>query len=180
MRFSILNIILIQYYHLLYGADCKTCVRSCHKCQIVNANAYGLLQQLPISTTPREIVSADHIIRLLQTKAENTNMFVQIDQVTRYAIATPSASLAAYTVTDALCNNIILRYGSPSMYITNRTAFTARHTQRGLQKYGITQSMTPPHSPQANSIVERANGIIVSTLKKNHRQKFREMGLITA
>ncbi|GFX64537.1 uncharacterized protein TNCV_2811621 [Trichonephila clavipes] len=26
--------------------------------------------------------------------------------------------------------------------------------------------MTPPYSPQANSIVERANGIIVSTLKK--------------
>ncbi|GFT68739.1 uncharacterized protein NPIL_142481 [Nephila pilipes] len=53
------------------------------------------------------------------------------------------------------------------MYISDRgTAFTARHTQRVLQKYGITQSLTPPYSPQANSIVERANGIIVFTLKK--------------
>ncbi|GFT68736.1 hypothetical protein NPIL_142471 [Nephila pilipes] len=85
--------------------DCKTYVRSCHKCQIVNrrtANAYGLLQQLPIPTTPWEIVSSDHMIYLPQTKAGNINMFVQIDHATCYVIATPSASLAAYTVTDAL------------------------------------------------------------------------------
>ncbi|GFS87197.1 transposon Ty3-G Gag-Pol polyprotein [Nephila pilipes] len=150
--------------------DCKAYVRSCHKCQIVNrrtANAYGLLQQLPIPSTPWEIVSADHIVCLPQTRNGNTNMLVQIDHATRYVIATPSASLAAHTVTDALYHNIILRYGPPSMYLSDRgTAFTARHTRRFLQKYGITQSTTPPYSPQANSIVERANGIIVSTLKK--------------
>ncbi|GFQ99879.1 uncharacterized protein TNCT_218511 [Trichonephila clavata] len=54
-------------------------------------------------------------------------MLVQIDHATRYVIATPSASLAAHTVTDALYNNIILT---------------------------------------ATSIIERANGIIVATLKK--------------
>ncbi|GFW91268.1 transposon Ty3-G Gag-Pol polyprotein [Trichonephila clavipes] len=47
-----------------------------------------------------------------------------------------------------------------------RTAFTTRHTQRFLKKHGITQSTTPPYSPQANSIVERTNDIIVATLKK--------------
>ncbi|GFS90105.1 uncharacterized protein TNCV_507811 [Trichonephila clavipes] len=53
------------------------------------------------------------------------------------------------------------------MYLSDRgTAFTARHTQRFLQKYGIRQSTTPPYSPQANRIVERVNGIIVVTLKK--------------
>ncbi|GFU08509.1 transposon Ty3-G Gag-Pol polyprotein [Trichonephila clavipes] len=53
------------------------------------------------------------------------------------------------------------------MYLSDRgTAFTARYTQRFLQKYGITQSTTPPYSPQTNSIVKRANGIIVATLKK--------------
>ncbi|GFQ86889.1 integrase catalytic domain-containing protein [Trichonephila clavata] len=119
--------------------DCKTYVRSCHKCQIVNrrtANAYGLLQQLPIPTTPWEIVSSDHVICLPLTKAGNTNMFIQINHATRYVIATPSASLAASTVTDALYHNIILRYGLPSMYISDRgSAFTARHTQRFFQKY---------------------------------------------
>ncbi|GFX82098.1 hypothetical protein TNCV_398281 [Trichonephila clavipes] len=146
--------------------DCKIYVRSCHKCQVVNhrtANPYGLLQQLLIPTTPWEIVSADHVIYLPQTRAGNTNMLVHIDHATRYVVATPSASLGAHLVTDALYHNIILRYGPPSMYISDRgTAFTARHTQHFLQKYGITQSMTPPYSPQANSIVERANGIIVS------------------
>ncbi|GFW77450.1 hypothetical protein TNCV_2498431 [Trichonephila clavipes] len=147
--------------------DCKNYVRSWHKCQVVNrrtANAYGLLQQLPIPTTPWEIVSADHMICLPQTRAGNTNMLVHIDHATRYVVTTSSASLGAHSVTDALYHNIILRYGPPSIYISDRgTAFTARHTQHFLQKYGITQSMTPPYSPQANSIVERANGIIVST-----------------
>ncbi|GFV28649.1 hypothetical protein TNCV_3985991 [Trichonephila clavipes] len=150
--------------------DCKNYVRSCHKCQVVNrlaANAYGLLQQLPILTTPWEIVSVDHVICLPQTRAGNTNMLVHIDHATCYVVATRSAFLGAHSVTDALYHNIVLRYGPPSMYISDRgTAFTARHTQHFLQKYGITQSMTPPYSPQANSIVERANGIIVSTLKK--------------
>ncbi|GFX40228.1 retrovirus-related Pol polyprotein from transposon 412 [Trichonephila clavipes] len=150
--------------------DYKNYVRSCHKCQVVNrctANAYGLLQQLPISTIPWEIVFADHVICLPQTGAGNTNMLVHIDHATRYVVATPSASLGAHSVTDALYHNIILRYGPPSMYISDRgTAFTARHTQHFLQKYRITQLMTPPYSPQAHNIVERANGIIVSTLKK--------------
>ncbi|GFY34954.1 hypothetical protein TNCV_155271 [Trichonephila clavipes] len=97
--------------------DCKNYVRSCHKCQVVNrctANAYGLLQQLLISTTPWEIVSADHVICLPQTRAGNTNMLVHIDHATRYVVATPSASLGALSVTDALYHNIILRYGPPN------------------------------------------------------------------
>ncbi|GFQ89654.1 uncharacterized protein TNCT_508081 [Trichonephila clavata] len=65
------------------------------------------------------------------------------------------------------------------MYISDRgTAFTARHTQRFLQKYGITQSMTPPYSPQANSIVECASGIIVSTLKKMVDKNPEKWGLL--
>ncbi|GFS61182.1 hypothetical protein TNCV_3104491 [Trichonephila clavipes] len=71
--------------------DCKIHVRSCHKCQVVNrrtANAYGLLQQLPIPTTPWEIVSADHVICLPQTRAGNTNMLVHIDHATLYVVAT--------------------------------------------------------------------------------------------
>ncbi|GFR26814.1 hypothetical protein TNCT_332261 [Trichonephila clavata] len=111
-----------RYWWPKMGKDCKTCVRSCHKCQIVNrrtANAYGLLQQLPIPTTSWEIVSSDHVICLPLTKAGNTNMFAQIDHANRYVIATPSASLAASTVTDALYHNIILRYGPPSMYISD-------------------------------------------------------------
>ncbi|GFX64492.1 hypothetical protein TNCV_2500141 [Trichonephila clavipes] len=66
--------------------DCKNYVRNSHKCQVVNrrtANAYGLLQQLPIPTTPWEIVSADHGICLPQTRAGNTNMLVHIDHATR-------------------------------------------------------------------------------------------------
>ncbi|GFX53019.1 hypothetical protein TNCV_3228871 [Trichonephila clavipes] len=112
--------------------DCKKYVRSCHKCQVVNrrtANAYGLLQQLPIPTTPWEIVSTVHLICLPQTRAGNTNMLVHIDNATRYVVAT-SASLGAHSVTDALYHNIILRYGPPSMYISDRgTAFTTHHTQ---------------------------------------------------
>ncbi|GFR10146.1 retrovirus-related Pol polyprotein from transposon opus [Trichonephila clavata] len=105
-----------RYWWPKMRKDCKTYARSCHKCQIVNhrtANAYGLLQQLPIPTTPWEIVSSGHVICLPLTKAGNTNMFVQIDHATRYVIATPSASLAASTVTDALYHNNIFQYGPP-------------------------------------------------------------------
>ncbi|GFV04363.1 uncharacterized protein TNCV_919841 [Trichonephila clavipes] len=62
-------------------------------------------------------------------------MLVQIDHATRYVVATPSASLAAHSVSDALHNNIILRYGPPNMYLSDREAsFIARHNQRFLQK----------------------------------------------
>ncbi|GFX86226.1 uncharacterized protein TNCV_2561081 [Trichonephila clavipes] len=70
--------------------------------------------KLPIPTTPWEIVSADPVICLPQTRAGNTNMLVHIDHATRYVVATPSASLGAHLVTDALYHNIILRYGPPN------------------------------------------------------------------
>ncbi|GFW93143.1 transposon Tf2-9 polyprotein [Trichonephila clavipes] len=134
----------LRYWWPNMRKDCKAYVRSCHKCQIVSrrtANAYGFLQQLPITSTPWEIVSADHIICLPLTRNGNTDMLVQID----YA----------------------KRMGHPNMYFSDRgTVFTARHTQRFLEKYGITQSTTPSYSRQANSIIERANGIIVATLIK--------------
>ncbi|GFW65826.1 hypothetical protein TNCV_586521 [Trichonephila clavipes] len=102
-----------RYWWQNMRKDCKNYVRSCHKCQVVNsrtANAYGLLQQLLIPTPPWEIVSADHVICLPQTRAGNTNMLVHIDHATHYVVATPSASLGAHSVTDALYHNIILRY----------------------------------------------------------------------
>ncbi|PRD31694.1 UNVERIFIED_CONTAM: Tf2-9 [Trichonephila clavipes] len=53
----------LRYWLRNRRKNCKAYVRSCHQCQIVNrrtSNAYGLLQQLPIPSTPWEIVSADH------------------------------------------------------------------------------------------------------------------------
>ncbi|GFT37606.1 hypothetical protein TNCV_66881 [Trichonephila clavipes] len=40
-------------------------------------------------------------------------MLVHIDHATRYVASTPSASLGAHSVTDALYHNIILKYGPP-------------------------------------------------------------------
>ncbi|GFS72706.1 hypothetical protein NPIL_321131 [Nephila pilipes] len=98
-----------------------------------------------------------------------TSLLVQIDHTPRYVITRPSAFLAAHTVIGALYLNIILRYGLPRFHLSyGGTAFTMSHAQRFWQKSGITQSMIPPYSPQANtrSIFERGNGIIASTLKK--------------
>ncbi|GFV13326.1 hypothetical protein TNCV_3656461 [Trichonephila clavipes] len=72
-----------------------------------------MLQQLPIPTTPGEIVSAGHVICLPQIRAGNTNMLVHIDHATRYVVARPSASLGAHSVTDSLYHSIIFRYGPP-------------------------------------------------------------------
>ncbi|GFV76700.1 hypothetical protein TNCV_4729201 [Trichonephila clavipes] len=53
-------------------------------------------------------------------------------------------------------------YGPLNMHLSDKgTAFTARHTQQFLQKYGITQSTTTTHSPQANSIVKQANDTVL-------------------
>ncbi|GFY38090.1 hypothetical protein TNIN_321591 [Trichonephila inaurata madagascariensis] len=63
--------------------------------------------------------------------------------------------------------NTILRYAPPSVPLSERgTEFTARHTQRLVQKYEIPRSKTPPYPPQANTIVERVYDLIVPTLKK--------------
>ncbi|GFR13680.1 hypothetical protein TNCT_22561 [Trichonephila clavata] len=75
----------LRYWWPNMRMDCKAYVRSYHKYQIVNRrtfNAYGLLQQLPIPSTPWEIVSADHIVCLPQTRNGNINMHVQLDHAT--------------------------------------------------------------------------------------------------
>ncbi|GFT03352.1 hypothetical protein NPIL_534481 [Nephila pilipes] len=81
-------------------------------------------------------------------------MLVQIDNATRYVIATLSASFAAYTATDALYHNIILQYRPRVINLSDRrTEFTTHHTQWNLQEYGITQSMAPPYLPLDTPII---------------------------
>ncbi|KAF8789109.1 hypothetical protein HNY73_007079 [Argiope bruennichi] len=95
------------------------------------------------STTPWEIVSADHIICLPETKKW------------KYTIC-----LSKLTTPHAI-------YGPPiCIYQMEEQAFTARHTQRFLQNM---ESHNQRHHLIHHKLIvslKRANGIIVSSLKK--------------
>ncbi|KAF8783081.1 Retrovirus-related Pol polyprotein like [Argiope bruennichi] len=116
-----------------------------------HSNELECTAQISDSIHTLGIVSADHIICLPETRNGKTNMLVQIDHATRYVIATPSASLAAHTVTDALYHNIILRYGPPKYYLSDGGEKHLPHVTlsgffKNMESYN---QRTPPYSPQA-------------------------------
>ena len=82
-------------------------------------------------------------------------------------IALPVARATADVTAKFLLQKIIYQFGCPQTFLTdNGTNFTSKIIPILNHKMGIGTSLTTPYHPEANGIVERANGTIVRILKK--------------
>lgn len=90
-----------------------------------------------------------------------------IDHLTGWCEAIPIASKKAETVQEAFMDNIVARYGLPSVLISdNGGEFTSSNFEQWLREFGVTHRLTSPYHPQSNGMTERFNGTIQRLLLK--------------
>lgn len=158
-----------RYWWSTMRQDTRLYIKGCETCQQINRRttlAYGMMGERPLPTTPFEIVSSDHL-SLPVTKAGNCYILAHICHATRYLLAKPTCTTATDDIIHTIENDLIYHYGPPLTYISdNATPFSSQKLNTFLSKYGITHSFTPPYTPQANGLIERANATMLAVLSK--------------
>lgn len=87
-------------------------------------------------------------------------LLVTQDKFTKWVEFKPLRRATAKTVTEALKDLVICRFGSPRILISdNGVQFDSRIFRKLLADMGIQHRFTPPYTPQCNP-VERANKVI--------------------
>ena len=90
-----------------------------------------------------------------------------VDHLTNWAEAIPIASKKPATVQQAFMDNVVARYGIPSVVISdNGGEFTSHAFEKWMREFGIEHHLTSPYSPQSNGLTERFNATIQKLLLK--------------
>jgi len=143
-------------------------VASCPTCQKTRGARQGKLQGVLGDLSawqPMEVISVDTIGPLPVDESGNSYAVIFIDNFTRYVEIVPTPDASAVSAARAMLQ-VFQRYGHPArLHSDQGTQFTAKLIQEYAKLAGMEHTVTLPYRPQANGIVERANGEIKRHLR---------------
>ena len=159
-------------------SDVMRFVKSCSICQSALGKqgvSKAPLGHLPIIEEPFAMICVD-IVGPIQPRTTEGNKYILtvIDMATRYPEAIPMKSITTEEVVDKLFD-IYCRTGIPKRIHTDRGGqFTSELLNEVNRLLMIRHTMSTPYHAQGNSVVERLNGTLKTTLKKLASEKPKE------
>ncbi|GBM05890.1 Transposon Tf2-6 polyprotein [Araneus ventricosus] len=162
-----LNLITPQYYWPNITSDITEFVKHCSVCQLNKKRKqkrFGLLQQVPPTSTPFECISVDTVGGFNYYNSTKKFLHIVIDHATRHVWAFPSKNENSETYINILKQ--IFQIQVPVKLLTDRNAaFTSSRFKKFLRNYNVKHLLTTAHHPQTNGKVERVNQSLVTRLK---------------
>ena len=150
--------------------DTRRMVRSCNKCQLFNvsrAKKTGPYKPMRVPVEPFIRVSFDFVGPLIASPRGYSNVFVMVDQATRWAEMIATKDQTTQTVIRCMKSHLLNRYGHvKDVIVDNGAAFTSTEFFEFCGKHGINVITISPYHPQSNAFVERVNGTFKSMLAK--------------
>jgi transposase InsO family protein len=154
-----------------YVASCLTCQTRKKPRQ----KPIGLLQKIPTSSYPFEVISLDFIGPVNESDDGKNSILNMVCHATRYCECKAYSEQTAENVIDFLNERLVARHGCPRIIITDRgVQFTSHLFKEFCRDYDIIHYITSAYSPQSNGACERLNGTIVEVLSKYVNDKQRE------
>ncbi|GBM28454.1 Transposon Tf2-9 polyprotein [Araneus ventricosus] len=164
---KMLNLITPQYYWPNITSDITEFVKHCSVCQLNKKRKqkrFGLLQQVPPTSTPFECISVDTVGGFNYYNSTKKFLHIVIDHATRHVWAFPSKNENSETYINILKQ--IFQIQVPVKLLTDRNAaFTSSRFKKFLRNYNVKHLLTTAHHPQTNGKVERVNQSLVTRLK---------------
>lgn len=165
-----------RYYWPGMFRDVAKYVRKCITCQTHKPSQERRpgLMHIRNAEQPWEIVSTDLIGPLPRSSQGYNWIIVFHDKFSKWTEIRPLRTATSNTVSKALKECIIMRYGCPKALLTdNGKQFTSKQFENELQKYGIDHRLTAPYTPQSNP-TERVNRtletMIATYVSTNHKK----------
>jgi hypothetical protein len=92
---------------------------------------------------------------------------VAVEYFSKWIEAKPLATITSATVQKFFCQNIVCRFGVPkAITVDNGTQFEAEAFKDFCDRIGMKIHFASVRHPESNSLVERANGIIMTRIMK--------------
>lgn len=149
--------------------DVRECLRACTRCAIADKTHQSLPPQadrsLPLPDGPWKIVAID-VMGPIETTAENRYLITLQDEYSKWPeIGSVKRSPSTRDVIQFL-RPIFNRMGVPEVMKTDGgSIFNSAEFKTFLREAGSQHHVTTPYNSRSNSIVERLNGTVLSTLK---------------
>jgi hypothetical protein len=144
-------------------------VRKCHICQQAKPERLppaGLLQPLPIPSSPWEVATMDFIDGLPPSRSFNCIMVV-VDKLSKFAHFIPLRHpYTASKIADLFVDNIFRLHGMPSSLVSDRDpVFTSSFWQSVFKATGTQLKHSTAHHPETDGQTERVNQSIECYLR---------------
>jgi transposase InsO family protein len=147
--------------------DASEIVRTCEGCQFYTRKTNFLAHALQtiLVTWPFAVWGLDIVGPLRKEPGAYTHLLVAIDKFSNWVEVRPITNLRAEQAV-TFFTDIIYRFGVPNSIITdNGSQFTGRKILEFCDKFHIRVNWEAVAHPQTNGQVERANGMILQSLK---------------
>jgi hypothetical protein len=142
-------------------------VSACAVCQKVRLGQGSMAAALRTTATmePFESIALDTVGPLPVDDQGFKYIVVAIDCFSRFVELFPARSASAVEAASAILG-VVGRYGAPKQIRSDQgTQYTAHVIEELLRLIGTQHQLTVPYRPEANGIVERANGEVVRHLR---------------
>ena len=149
-------------------SDVTQFIRKCPTCithaKVVPRHPMG---EMPIATSPGQIVAADLIGPLVKSTDNNQYILTTIDHCTGYAEAFAIPSKSSQEVWKHMTRYYFPRHGYPNVLLTDQgLEFNASSLTDYLRAVGIEHRKCTPYHPQTNGKVEKFNGTLKAIISK--------------
>ncbi|CAI7889274.1 unnamed protein product [Closterium sp. NIES-53] len=158
------------YYWPHMANDVQKFVTLCDTCQGMKSSKQkkaGLLQPLPVSEQPWQVVSLDFITGLPPTNAEHDAILVVIDKFSKMGHFIPTHTTARTEETAQLfLKHIISQHGIPTTLISDwDPKFTSKFWKELMSLMGTRLAMSSAYHPETDGQTERLNQIVEQLLR---------------
>ncbi len=158
-----------RYYWPCMGKDvcefCRTCDHCQHMNQVSLQKSKWELHSIPIPSLPWAQIGID-LLQLFPSQGFNY-VLTACDYFSKWVELIPLHSKNALKVAKAIYTQLICRYGSHSLHISDQgREFVNQVSKVFASMTGITHRITGAYHLQANSLAERQNRTTVEALKK--------------
>lgn len=149
--------------------DIEDYIRKCASCQKNKITQNKTKMPLVITPTPQGVFDRcdiDIVGPLTVTDRDNRYILTFQDALTKFIVAEPIEKQDAGTVARVLVEKIILRFGIPSVILSdNGSNFLSDTLKRVCKLLGIDRVQTSCYHPQSNGALERSHRTITEFLR---------------
>jgi hypothetical protein len=157
------------FYWPTINIDAKALVRQCEACQKNSEPTESTLNASSLNSTIVATAKVGNGSSGPITNSSGNCRFaaVAVDYFTKWVEAKPLANIKATTIQKFFWQNIVCRFGVPrELTFDNGKQFDCYTFKEYCKTLGTHVKFSSVYHPQSNGAVERANGLIISGIKK--------------